>query len=239
MTRSVLFLATFLMVMFPGHVNAQGTPARSSGAAEDRSWDTDPNGGRLFFAPTARITPSRRGAVTLYELILPTVSVTIHEDFILTAGVPLMKDIYGVQAWLVSGKYNLLTEGRTDAAIAALGFFEGSETRGFLYGVITIGDDDRSLTGGIGYSYVSSEHLFYETGDYTSEGGSFYIGGDLRLGPDLKLVSENHFLPGTDTLISLGIRFIGEKISVDLGTGMIRPERNPGFLPVIIVAWNW
>jgi len=236
MIRTTLFLTAALMITIPGHLDAQGTPARSSGMQSDQSWDTDPNGGRLFFAPTARIAPSRQGAVTLYELTAPMLTLTMTEDLVLSAGTTLTTDAYGSRAWIISGKYNLPTERKFEAALAAMTVIGGPDIWGFFYGVVTFGDDERSITGGAGFSYFENSLGNQRT---TTQGASLFIGGDLRLGPNLKLVSESHFQPGSDTIISLGVRFIGEKISVDLGAGMVRPERDPGLFPIIIIAWNW
>lgn len=237
MTRLLdIALATVLICTLPATLSAQERSTRTTGAESNRSWDTDPNGGRLFFAPTARVAPSRRGAVTLYELIAPMLTLTMTGDLVLSAGTPLMTDADGSRAWIMSGKYNLTTGRRFEAAVAAMTVFGGSDIWGMFYGVVTIGDDDRSITGGVGYSYFENS-----MGNQLSiaEGASLFVGGDLRLGPKLKLVSENHLQPGTDTIISLGVRFIGKKISADLGAGLIRPERDPGLFPIINIAYNW
>ena len=44
------------------------------------------------------------------------------------------------------------------------------------------------------------------------------IGGETRTGRRIKLITENYFLPGEDGLLfSVGLRFIGERFSTDLG----------------------
>lgn len=237
MTRFLtLVLTSVLIVSLPSTPAAQERSTRTTGTESNLSWDTDPNGGRLFFAPTARITPSRRGAVTLYEMIAPMLTLTMTGDLVLSAGTTLVTEADGSRAWIVSGKFNLPAGRRFEAAVAALTVISGSDIWGMFYGVVTIGDDNRSITGGAGYSYFENS-----IGNQLSiaEGASLFVGGDLRLGPKLKLVSENHLQPGTDTIISLGVRFIGKKISADLGAGLIRPERDPLLFPIINVAWNW
>ena len=84
-------------------------PATTLLAQEEGSrWSSDPNGGRLFFAPTARIVPEREAAVTLYELIMPSLSYTVTEDLILTAGAPFMTEGDGTRSWFISGKLSAL-----------------------------------------------------------------------------------------------------------------------------------
>ncbi len=46
------------------------------------------------------------------------------------------------------------------------------------------------------------------------------IGGEFRTSRHIKVISENYFLPGEDgVLFLLGLRFIGERFSTDLGVG--------------------
>jgi hypothetical protein len=40
-------------------------------------------------------------------------------------------------------------------------------------------------------------------------------------------------------MANLAIRFIGRRISADLGMGAFRPFRDPGLFPVIILGYNW
>jgi len=207
--------------------------------AEGSKWNSDPNGGRLFFAPTARIVPEREAAVTLiglFGLVMPTFSYTVADDLILSAGTPLRTDADGNRSWLISGKLSLPTHQDFEAALAGMTVFGDADVWGMVYGVITVGNDDLSLTGGLGYGYIE-DTLGDET--LTADGTAAFIGGEWRLGPALKLVTENHFLPASDPAITLGLRFIGERLSLDFGVGAVHPTRDPVLFPVIAIGYNW
>jgi energy-converting hydrogenase Eha subunit B len=48
------------------------------------------------------------------------------------------------------------------------------------------------------------------------------LGGEARVGPRTKFLSENYFLVGeSGVLVSGGIRFWGERLSADAGVGTI------------------
>ena len=230
-------ILALLLVTVPVSVAAQSSPGRGTGRSDESRWEgIDPNGGRLFFAPTARIVWERRGGVTLYELMLPTLSLTLSDNLLLTAGAMLERDLDGNRPLMLFGKLRLPTHRAFEAAVAGMTVFGGVEIWGMVYGVVTVGNDDLSVTGGAGYAYVEST-LGSQT--LTSDGPALFVGGDLRLGPDIKLVTENHFLPDSDPAVSLGVRFIGDRLSVDLGVGAVRPTSDPGLFPIIIIGYNW
>ncbi|MFC1540083.1 hypothetical protein ACFL41_01185 [Gemmatimonadota bacterium] len=160
----------------------------------------------------------------------------MSDDLILSAGTPLGTDADGNRSWLISGKLSLPTHQDFDAALAGMTVFGDAEVWGMVYGVVTVGNDNRSVTGGIGYGYVENT-LGDET--LTADGTACFLGGEWRLGPALKLVTENHFLPASDPVTTLGLRFIGEILSLDFGVGAVGPMRDPTLFPVIAIAYNW
>ena len=48
------------------------------------------------------------------------------------------------------------------------------------------------------------------------------LGGDLRVSRGLKLMTENYFAPNVDdgALLAFGVRFLGERLSADLGLAL-------------------
>ena len=83
-----------------------------------------------------------------------------------------------------------------------------SPLAGILYGVGTYGHPDASLTFGLGYGFVDNE---------LADKPLILIGGEKRLSRRIGFVSENFIFPGVDNpMVSYGIRFFGEKLSVDL-----------------------
>ena len=83
---------------------------------------------------------------------------------------------------------------------------------GILYGVGTYGTTETSITAGFGYGFV------YDDDDSdTTDKPMLMLGGEKRLSKRTALVTENWLSPGVDQpLVSYGIRFFGEKLSVDL-----------------------
>jgi len=79
---------------------------------------------------------------------------------------------------------------------------------GILYGVGTTGTPDASFTFGLGYGFVDGEF---------AKKPMVVIGGEKRISRRTAFVSENWIMPGVENpIISYGLRFFGEKMSVDL-----------------------
>jgi hypothetical protein len=79
---------------------------------------------------------------------------------------------------------------------------------GVLYGVGTIGNNDRSITFGLGYGFEDEQ---------LAEQPIYVLGGEYRFSRKMALVSENWFVSGMESpAVSYGCRFFGEKMSVDL-----------------------
>ena len=55
------------------------------------------------------------------------------------------------------------------------------------------------------------------SGDDLADRPVFMIGGEKRLSSRIALVTENWIVPGTNPLVSGGLRFFGRKMSVDFG----------------------
>ncbi|MCK4653045.1 MAG: hypothetical protein KAU01_01205 [Candidatus Cloacimonetes bacterium] len=82
-----------------------------------------------------------------------------------------------------------------------------STSAGILYGVSTFGSLDKSVTLGLGYGYFEDE---------LADKPMIVLGGELRTSRSVSLVTENWIIPEKDTpVITFGLRFFGEKISVD------------------------
>lgn len=84
---------------------------------------------------------------------------------------------------------------------------DGAEAVGIAFGVGTYGSRDNNITAGAGYGFSSQ-------GDGIS---ILTLGGMARIGKNVALVSENFLIPTESaSLVSYGIRFFGESLSVDL-----------------------
>jgi hypothetical protein len=79
---------------------------------------------------------------------------------------------------------------------------------GVAYGVVTAGHADAALTIGAGVAYVT-------------DGGSapvVMVGGERRLRRNMKMITENYLWRGGEGLLTIGVRFFGERLSADVGT---------------------
>jgi hypothetical protein len=145
----------------------------------------------------------------------------------------------GEQIYFVTPKIGVVQGERFNAAVGALAIavpnFDDTDTResaGLLYGVGTWGSVDRSFTAGIGYGYV---------GGTLSQEPVFMLGGEVRAAPRISLVTENYLIPGGNGLISGGIRFLAQDISVDLALARpISSSPDEGFtFPLLGFMWKW
>jgi len=171
-------------------------------------WLEDPHATRLFFGPTARPLGAGRAYVGVYELIFPFVTYGVTSTFSISGGTPIVPEAAG-EVFYFAPKLTVVQTEQVDGAIGVLvGAAKGS-TAGIVYGVGTVGDRDRALTGGIGWGFSD--------GDLQNQ-SVVMLGGELRAGPRLKLLSESYFLPGEEgAIVSVGVRFFSENLSADLG----------------------
>ena len=116
----------------------------------------------------------------------------------------------------ITPKVQIYKARSAEVSLGVLHFFNvGDYNLGIAYGVVTAGSADSAFTVGAGYAYERSG----EDGD---DGGSplLMVGGERRVSRRIKFVTENYvFRDGG--LVSGGVRFLGERLSVDLG--MVAP----------------
>jgi hypothetical protein len=80
------------------------------------------------------------------------------------------------------------------------------------------------------------------SGSDISNNPVFILGGELRVSNSIKLITENWFPPSSDVqLISIGLRFLGDRLAADFGLWYPAggdPEGFP-FLPWIVFSYNF
>jgi hypothetical protein len=215
----------------------------------------DPNATRLLFSPTARSLNKGQGYVGVYEFVLPFVQVGVTDRFSIGVGTPLIffgdEDVRPV--W-ITPKFQFYRADRVQAAAGLMHFHVlGDDTKaGLAYAVATIGTDDNAWTVGTGWAYSRYYEETYDPYCYsmpmgpcepTREGqteGSpvVMIGGELRLGRRSKFITENYGFEGGG-IVSAGVRFLGERLSADLGLAV---PIGAGFfvaLPVVNFVWTF
>lgn len=217
---------------------------------------SDPNSTRMLFAPTARSLAKGEGYIAVYEFLLPFVQVGVTDRFSMGAGTPLVfaGDEGGRPVWLTP-KYQFLRRESTALAAGVL-HFAGIGTAsqvGIAYVVGTTGSTDNALSAGAGWAYARYKTNTSSCTGEPSKGlvcgppvmtmkreGSavVMVGGERRLGRRVKFVTENYVFEGGG-ITSFGVRFLGDRLSADLG--VFAPLIGEGFLllPVINFVWKF
>lgn len=177
---------------------------------EGRVMREDPTGTRLFFAPTGRSLSAGEGYFGVYELFFPFLTYGVTDRFTIAAGTPVIPDAIGEFAY-IAPKLTIIRGERLNVGTGVFAGFADGEMGGIAYGVGTWGDRDNAFTAGAGLAFGGGE-FFDEP--------IVMLGGETRMGPQTKLITENYFVPGeSGALVSGGIRFFGERISADAGVG--------------------
>ena len=177
---------------------------------EGKYWFPNPNCSRLFFAPTARMLKQGEGYFADYFVFFPTFTFGITNNITLGGGFSILPgEDLDEQILLFTPKVGIKTSKKMDLALGALivKLPEDAQSAGILYGVSTFGTLDKSVTVGLGYGYFDDE---------LADKPIVVLGGESRTSRNISLVTENWLVPEKDTpVISVGLRFFGEKISVD------------------------
>jgi hypothetical protein len=177
-------------------------------------WFPNPNATRLFFGPTGRTLRRRTSYYSNTYLWLNGVYTGLTDNFTLGGSVTVLPGV-GQQVGYITPKLGVYSSENLNLSIGGLlgynGFGTSNKERefGILYSVATIGSADLSATGGIGWGYQGSG---------LSKQPAIMLGGATRVTRGMALITENYFVSalGTSALLGYGVRFFGEKLSVDL-----------------------
>jgi len=197
---------------------------KSSSFKKGGYWFPNPNRTRLYIAPTGRMLNSREGFFADADLFFPSFAygltdfITIGGGMTLIPGVALDKQILYISPKIgvsAGEKYSLAVSGSwfsipdySDDIFDTDDDESKNINVGMIFGVGTYGSDDNSITLGLGYGFGE--------GETTSEPVVIF-GGEFRFARRMSFVTENWKFPNIDQpLGSYGIRFLGEKLSVDL-----------------------
>jgi hypothetical protein len=194
-------------------------------AGQGRWRRTDPNQSRLFFAPTARKLKPGSGYFADYYVFFPTLAVGVLDFFSVSGGMSLIPGADS-QVFLLAPK--LTFNPARNAGISA-GFMtlkvpdEKAFTLG--YSVATVDGAGGGITIGAGVP-VNRE---------SSRNVILLIGAETQVANGLKLITENWIVTGADGfgLFSGGVRFFGERLSVDLALITTRDVFNSRGFPFI------
>ncbi len=174
---------------------------------DGRYWPADQSATRLFVGTTARSLSRGEAYLGTHFILLPFVALGITDRLSVAAGAPLL--LGRVQPFYIAPKLQIVAEETFKLAVGGLAVFYNDENVGVLFAMSTIGTDHRAIHVGVGWGVNGN--------DYRSEPVAT-IGGEVRVGQRIKLLTENYFLPGErGAIVSGGMRFIGDRLSADLG----------------------
>ena len=173
-------------------------------------WREDSNPTRLFFAPTGRSLARGEAYVGVYQVFAPFVQVGITDRVSVGGGTPLLWLGSEDRPYWFTPKAQVLRTRSTSASIGVMHFLNIDDASvGIAYGVVTQGSTDNAVTLGAGYAYA-------HTGDDGGGAPVGMIGGERRMTRRMKFVTENYIFKHGG-FASGGVRFLGEKLSADIG----------------------
>lgn len=191
---------------------ASMTPLTTIGTPGHEGWFENPNQTRLFFAPTGQMLKKGEGYFADYELFFPGIAYGVTDNISIGGGVSLFPASLDEQLFYITPKIGFSPSPKLHLALGGIvSTVPGGNNSGVgaVYGVGTVGDGDASFTSGIAYGFAGS--------DFTSE-FAVLVGGEKRLSRRIGLVTENYFVPSEvgKPIVSGGVRFMSEKLTVDL-----------------------
>jgi hypothetical protein len=176
-------------------------------------WPEDPSRTRLFFAPTGRMLRQGEGYFSDAYVFFPSLQGGLTDRFTIGGGMSLIPGLgFDEQVFYLTPKVGLMSGPRVNVAVGALvagvGTISDEGPFGIGYGVATFGGEDANVTAGAGFGFARSS---------TSQ-ALLMLGGSTRVSRNIAFVSENYLYTGnaSSVLASGGIRFLGEKLAVDL-----------------------
>ena len=197
----------------------------------------DPTLSRTLFAPTARSVPAGTGYVVLHEVFFlsgawgPGAGVTFSGGLSLIPGA-------GEQLVWFAPKLTFIERDNVSVAGGLLaGTVTGSsDAGGILYGVTTFGSRSNTGTVGVGFLFGGGE---------VDDTPIILFSGDWALGDRTSLISENYALPteGSGSVISLGLRFRGSRLTMDLAgithTTLVKDGQGMAIIPWVGITRNF
>ncbi|PKV66471.1 hypothetical protein [Pontibacter ramchanderi] len=177
-------------------------------------WFENPNATRYLFSPSAFSLKKGEAYFQNTYLVLNSFHFGITDNFTMGGGFELISTFSGTPAFYIAPKASFEINDKWRAGggllyMNVVGVEEDFSGLGIGYGIATYGNTDDNVTLGLGYGFVDSEF---------SQKPFINLSGMKRISRRVGLVSENWLVPsdGYYGLISYGLRFMSERITVDL-----------------------
>ena len=184
----------------------------STNIRKGKYWFPNPNYSRYFIGPGIQLKKGD-GYYQNIDLFASTASYGITNYFSMGGGVEMFSTFSGHPIFILMPKLGFhvskslwLGGGILYLNLSALKI-EDISGLGVGYGSATMGNDNNNISLGIGWGYLGSKW---------SDDPVVTLSGMTRISPRFALVTENWFIEGY-TVLTYGVRFIGEKMSFDIG----------------------
>lgn len=177
-------------------------------------WFENPNATRYLFSPSAYNLRKGEAYYQNTYIVINSFNYGVTDRFTIGAGFELISTFSGTPIFFITPKYSFPISENWNAGAGILyanaaGFDEEFSGLGVGYGIVTYGSRDNNVTLGAGFGYVNGE---------ASGQPVINLSGMRRVRRKIALVTENWFVPtdGYYGVYSYGLRFMGEKITIDL-----------------------
>ena len=236
---SAFFLLSALALAAPA-ASSQTAPAAT------RFERQDPNSSRLFLAPTGRMMGQGTRRVGTYA-VLPTAAYAPSDRLDLQAfsSIPVDLDGSGGAEGLVGvgAKHQVYGAERVAVAVGANAFTlygvdTGGAVVGTLYGAVTLGTSESSVTLGLTGLYGAA----INEGFGLAEGAALSVGLERQVSNSLKLMSENYLGVGDGSAAGgtlTGVRFFGDRLSADLALAATVSSDGFDLIPIPYVGVSY
>jgi hypothetical protein len=187
------------------------------------AWPTDKNYTRYLWSPTAFALQAKQGYCSDACLFLPSFAWGITDNFSVLGGITLIPGLpLGDQLIQLAGKFTIMEQ--RDLAVAAGVQYFGMNIEdynigfGFVFGTVTRGNYNNHISGSIGYGFARAGGDGKSATEWMDR-PLITVSAIRRYSKSIAFITENWLLPEIDigdTPLSVGIRFLGDRLSVNL-----------------------
>jgi hypothetical protein len=186
-------------------------PLNNENFRKGKYWFPNPNYSRYFFGPGLQLKKGE-GYYQNTDLSLNSINYGLTDFLSIGGGIEIYSTLSGHPTFFITPKVgfkivNSLSIGGGFLyanTTEAIGDFAGL---GIGYGTVTYGNENSNATLGIGWGMVDKTW---------SDKPIVTVSGMTRVARSIALVTENWFVPDY-AIFTYGVRFIGERIAVDIG----------------------
>jgi len=199
-------------------------------------WHPTVNSSRSIFTPTGYGLKKGEGYYQNFLVFINQVSIGVTDQFSIGLGFEFASllariggDIEGespIPAFMLTPKFSIpIKKDKWNVGVGGLLLHVpyGDFTLASVYGVSTWGGRDHNITLGAGIAGVKADFGFDDDEDNSFQMGkrpAFTLSGTTRLSKRIAMVTENWFIStrddGSVTFNSVGVRYLGNRVSVDL-----------------------